>query len=90
MFNPHSHAVAIENTLHRHGLCSMGNAGEIERAPIEFLDHALKRYEETSEENSLRAEPFWHKYGGMQDVSMNDLGEEGAAALVSAVRRIFE
>ena len=90
MFNPRSYAVSIEHILSRHGLCSVGDAGEIEKAPIAFLDAALLSYEKTSEKNLLQAAPFWDKYADMKSVSMMELGEVRAAALVTDVRAVFE
>lgn len=90
MYNPHSYAVSIERILSRHGLCATGDAGEIEKAPIAFLDSVLLRYENASERNALQAAPFWDKYTNMKSISMQDLDEEGATALVAALRAVFE
>ena len=90
MFNPQAYAVRIEHCLRGHAYAMYGDANDIRRDPIGFMDVVLQRYEKISEINEEKAADFWDKYESFKGKRLDDFGEETAGHFAEDVAALFK
>ncbi len=89
-YNFQSTAVFIEHILRNHGLASYGDADNIRRDPLGFLDAVLSIYEKQSEEKEIRAADFWEEYKSMEHKSLDDFGKDFSIRFYNGIKELFK
>ena len=90
MYNSHFDAVCIENFLISKGYAKLGDASEIQKNPLGYMDSVLRDYEKLSDRHDKRSADFWEKYECFKGKKLDDIDHDTVKQMKTDIRALFD